>query len=67
MDNLFRLVKAIFFLVLAILMLVLAGLFQSTVIAAIGVYGAFFLGLIGIGTGAFAIIDHKKEQEETGE
>ena len=68
MNNLFRLVKAIFFLVLAILLLVVAGLFgQSTVIAVIGVYGAFLLGLIGIGAGAFAIIDHKKEQEEPKE
>ena len=68
MDNVFRLVKAIFFLVLAILMLVMAGLFgQNTVIAVIGVYGAFILGMIGIGVGSFAILDYKKEREETRE
>ena len=61
MEHLWNLMKAEFFLVTAIILLLFAYLFENTVIAIIGIYAAIFLFFIGIGIGLFALIDHKNE------
>ena len=63
-DKLWRLQVANFLLLMGIAGLVLAYMvFQNTMLAAAGVYGAFILIPWGIGKGLFAIIDRNREKE----
>ena len=63
-DKLWRLQVANFLLLMDIAGLVLAYMvFQNTMLAAVGVYGAFILIPWGTGKGLFAIIDRNREKE----
>ena len=67
MEYIWHLLLAVFMLVAAIALIAFAYVFENTVIAVIGIYGAIFLFLIGCGVGLFAIIDHNnanKGEEE---
>ncbi|MBO4938387.1 MAG: hypothetical protein J6C98_05230 [Oscillospiraceae bacterium] len=69
MEHIWGLLKAVFFLVTAIVLMLFAYLFQNTALAVICVYGAFFLFLIGVCVGAFMLIDHHNasQKEEKSE
>ncbi len=65
MDKIWRMVTANFLLLVGIACLILAYVvFQNSVLAVVGVYGAFILISWGIVRGLFAIIDYNREQKE---
>ena len=63
MDKIWRLLVAVFFLLAALTLIVVAYIFQHTVLAVIGIYGGLILFLLGIGKGLFAMIDHHREEK----
>ena len=66
LEKIWRLLVAIFLLLIGISILLLAYIvFQNSALAIVGVYGAFILIPWGIGKGLFAIIDRNREKEAT--
>ena len=65
MDKIWRLMTAMFLLLIAIVSLLMAYiLFANTALAAICVWVSFACTVWGIGKGLFAIIDYRREHND---
>lgn len=64
MEQIWRLLVAVFILLAAIAMTLMALLFQNTVIAGVCIYGALILIPWGIVKGVKAILDNRNRDKE---
>lgn len=63
MEKFWDILVAIFFLLIAANLILLAYVFQNSVITVIGFYGGLLMLFLGAARGALTLIDHKKDDK----